>query len=561
MNPLYKQISDLQLSMADVTPESIQEIKDQILSTKYFQEEIDGQSLLLENFLTLVNIRFSHLDTIVDLFISLLNDFPNLKQLLLNKVFHFDKDDGNFLLKTNSLFFLRFCYKKDLFAIQEIIKNLQLIPNPDSYQQHITFIAFFFLDDIFYSNEEYFNIICKYRKNAETNYFFGLYMKDIPLFETMKENQFKELHLLLEKGYLDPLLVSIRNDDINMFNSLSISPNFDQNMIIKKSIFDPNYTPNSDISLIDFAILSNAISIFKMMLLNNYNLDDHIFEFAACSCNNEIIHILANEGKTPTKCLAYAAAYRPSGLFQWIIQQYYPSLDSENKEKLSQNVFDELSFAFGEAVKMNNFSCLTYCLDRSIDLCNSTNNSDFKHPLFLALNSPFILKYLLEIPEINLNPVSYNSTPFLLTVQMGNEESFNILLNKKGVNINYEDQKGMNAFMWASMNGHLSIVKSLYETHKFNINQTDSMYHETALYKACAEGRTEIVEFLLSLPEIDTSIKSNQDNTCLHISCQRNRIEIVKLLINSGKVNKLEPGFHNILPQDMTSNQEIKSLF
>jgi ankyrin repeat protein len=118
----------------------------------------------------------------------------------------------------------------------------------------------------------------------------------------------------------------------------------------------------------------------------------------------------------------------------------------------------------------------------------------------------------------------------------------------------------MNAFMFAAQNGHLNILKKLYESKKFDINETDGLYGETSLYKACSERRELIVEYLISLPEINASIKTNQDNNCLHVACQRSHVEIVKILVESGKVNKKEPGFREMTAEQMTMNDEIKKL-
>ena len=552
-----EELSEIQIVISNVTEDNISIIADKVKSVTYFKNEIDGEDLLIENFISLVPIRFKNLNVIAKLFVILCDYYSGLKTKFIDYVFNVGNDDGLFLSKLNPSFFLHYCLLNKLYTIGDIIQKLKDIPQ--NMNQNIAFISFFFIDDISKSDNDFFNYLCDVRKKAQEGYFFGPYMRDIPSFEQMKNNNFEDLHLLLKHGTLDPLLICIRNDDLDKFVEFSAQSNFDRDRIVSTSCFDPIYYPSSKMSLIEFAIISNAVSIFKTMFLSKFPLTENIFQFAVCSCNYEIIRILDNEGAITKKCLAAAAVYRPVEIFDWLLSQFYPSLTDGNQKNLSRETAEELSFLFGEAIKMNNFSCITFCIHHFPDVINCTCNSENEHPLFIALNSPFILRYLLSQPSINVNPVSFSSTPFLRAVQLGKLEQVKIFLGTDGVDLLYEDGSGMNALMFAANDGYLSILKLLVETNKYDINHF-STYHETALFVACRENRVDVVQYLISLPNIDAEIKSNQDNTCLHIACMRNLFDIVKLLVESGKVNVNEPGFHGLKPFEMATDNNIKAL-
>ena len=551
-----EELADIQLTIADVTLDTIGRVKQSIESAKVFNGD-EGESLLLDNFLSLVPIRFHNLDVITSLFSELLETFKTLKNKLEESVFSVPNDDGLFLQKRNQLFFMKSAFKHGIFPTSYIIEKIEQMP--DSHPQVKTYVAFFFIEEIANEKPEFFERMINIRKKAECAYFFGQYMQEIPSFQDMKSNSFKDLHTLLEKGYLDPTLLSIKNDDDNEFVAISAQPWFSKDRRVKQSIFDPIYFPEEDASLFDFCASCGSIKVFKIMLLSTYEVDENLFEFSVCSCNYEMVHILEQQGKATKKCLAAAAVFRPLDIFEWLIRSFYSDIFSfDGKGRLSDNSMKELSYTFAAAIDMNSFFCADFCVSHGVDV-NSSENKDDMHPLFLALKHPSMLKYLLSLEGINKNPTAYDATPFLRAVQLGNEPAFDILFSTEGIDIEFKNNSGMNSFMFAAQNGHFNILKKLFESKRFNVNDTD-MHGETALHKACIEGRSQVVEFLINQSEVNPSIKTNMDYTCLHVACMNNRVDVVRILVGSGRVNTKEPGFRNMTPEQLTTNDEIKKI-
>jgi len=59
----------------------------------------------------------------------------------------------------------------------------------------------------------------------------------------------------------------------------------------------------------------------------------------------------------------------------------------------------------------------------------------------------------------------------------------------------------------------------------------------TGLHIACERGRRDIVEYLLTLPQIQVNQKDSDGITPFHLGCEHGREEIVKILLEDKRVD------------------------
>ena len=87
-------------------------------------------------------------------------------------------------------------------------------------------------------------------------------------------------------------------------------------------------------------------------------------------------------------------------------------------------------------------------------------------------------------------------------------------------------------------NGHTQEVKRLIESG-VNINHMD-LFNQTGLMWAVAKGHNNIVELLLSQPDIDLTVQSFNDNTVLHEAVEANNVEALLMLLDHPRHGNIE---------------------
>ena len=86
--------------------------------------------------------------------------------------------------------------------------------------------------------------------------------------------------------------------------------------------------------------------------------------------------------------------------------------------------------------------------------------------------------------------------------------------------------------------GHTQEVKRLIESGA-NINQMD-VFNQTGLMWAVYKGHNNIVEILLSQPDIDLTVQSFNDNTVLHEAVEANNVEALLMLLDHPRHGNIE---------------------
>lgn len=109
------------------------------------------------------------------------------------------------------------------------------------------------------------------------------------------------------------------------------------------------------------------------------------------------------------------------------------------------------------------------------------------------------------------------------------------LLNS-GIDINSQNEYGDTPLYEASITNHIEIVELLLSYPNIVIN-AQSDRGATALFVSSSNNHIGIVELLLAHPEIDINIANKEGLTPLHVSSRFNNIEVVKLLLSRPEIN------------------------
>jgi ankyrin repeat protein len=103
-------------------------------------------------------------------------------------------------------------------------------------------------------------------------------------------------------------------------------------------------------------------------------------------------------------------------------------------------------------------------------------------------------------------------------VSNGYIDAVKALISAEGIDIDARNFAQCTAFMFACLFNHIEIAKELLEAHKktstFDINDA-STGGITAILFACMTGNIEFIKFVLSIPHINTRLKTSEGHMLL----------------------------------------------
>ena len=123
--------------------------------------------------------------------------------------------------------------------------------------------------------------------------------------------------------------------------------------------------------------------------------------------------------------------------------------------------------------------------------------------------------------------------------QKGDIDIVRILLDN-GANINFKDNYGDTALMWASIEGHTDIVQLLLDMGANLYLQNN--HGTTAILLASSNGNTDVVELLLDRGA-NPNIQNNNGNTALILASFYGNTDIVNLLNRHKAYSKIQSRF------------------
>jgi len=131
---------------------------------------------------------------------------------------------------------------------------------------------------------------------------------------------------------------------------------------------------------------------------------------------------------------------------------------------------------------------------------------------------------------INSNTVDANSIPMLvLAIREKSSNVIDVLLGDKNIDVDLSDKNGETPLMMASIDGNLTLVKTLVIGHKAQLDHIGW----TPLHYACAKGQVEVAQFLISNGATVDSM-SLGNTTPLMMAVQSGNERLVKLLLDKG---------------------------
>lgn len=166
-----------------------------------------------------------------------------------------------------------------------------------------------------------------------------------------------------------------------------------------------------------------------------------------------------------------------------------------------------------------------------------------------------MLKYLLEIPEIDFN-LQNNEGNTALHLAVGNHRisRVKLLLQKPGINVNLPNLVGNTPLMFAAELGLKEIIQSLLETPVIKINR-QNIEHKTALnqaknpetaqliqkkidqlisqaFQALAVNNTEKIKSVIAQIGLE-NIRDGEDNSLLHTAFKARNVKLIQFLLQA----------------------------
>ncbi len=251
------------------------------------------------------------------------------------------------------------------------------------------------------------------------------------------------------------------------------------------------------------------------------------------SANIEIINYLLSLGIDLNEkdlqgmpAIVYAAYYHPNPeIIELLVQK------GTNINYLTDKKENVLIFA------ARNNPCvevLEYLLDKGFDKNYVT--AEGETPILAAAQNPnyLVLEKLIE-KGANLKAVDNDKRNALFIASKCNDKPYIIsILIEKGIPVNYRDQYGNTAVLFAAQNNNVNILKTLVEKGADLNSVNDAGI--TALMSALIEGNNniEMIKYLIE-NGIDVNAKNADDLTAIMIaSASITDPEIIKLLITAG---------------------------
>ncbi|KAI5799447.1 ankyrin repeat-containing domain protein, partial [Pyronema domesticum] len=102
------------------------------------------------------------------------------------------------------------------------------------------------------------------------------------------------------------------------------------------------------------------------------------------------------------------------------------------------------------------------------------------------------------------------------------------------------DGRGQAALIWASKEGHDSVVKLLLQAEGVDGNSKDSQYGQTALLWASANGHESVVKLLLQMDGTDINFKDDDSRTALSYALIDDNALTAQLLLKAGAIDGRE---------------------
>ncbi|OHT04195.1 hypothetical protein TRFO_28365 [Tritrichomonas foetus] len=381
-----------------------------------FQSIVDFEQkpFIIQLILYLCLIRSNKINSYLNLLIKLSN--TNQEYIdSLNELFYCNKTTELFsypvtdLVGSNCYVFYQL-FKKGILDKNMVLNKIR--------GDEMTHYLFWFAP---YFEENDFIHIFELDSIGKKSHQFYEFEKKLEFYYKIKENNWKLYNEYTENCNENLFRLSIRKDDINMFQQLCSSKYSDKINIfenISKCIFDFNlYNIDNyydDHTLISFSALNGSFKCFKYLILNsenNVSLKGVIENNAICGGCPEIIHLLEqNVSESETENIKHyfrisdAYNFHHHQILQWL-KELYPERDDYYDPFISTynfidllkfpNIFNNCSYLYENYVHLRPYIPLFSDEERYNKLINCLKGNDINLliELFESINCEYLEDY------------------------------------------------------------------------------------------------------------------------------------------------------------------------
>lgn len=386
----YDVISSFADQVLDITDDSypsvIKFIEDH---SKYFFDNKSSSVSFLWNIFQCGMRNWTKLEIIYDIIVHFL---PQVKS---NDI----TDEDILGLSQGEVVYLNFLFSKKILSIESIIQ--------ESHNSIVTFI--YFLPEI----EKYDN---EYAKKREKTIMYLISEAENPealkkLYRLVKSDPEKHVINRTKCYNISSLHKSIRDDDIDGFQSLLSLNNFNINHRFEFDYYERLLSVDNEPSLIQVAAIYGALKIFKFLWMQqNIILDKNLISYAISGRNTQIIHICE------TKCsieesLKYSIMIGDQNLIDYCIDNFSDRIQlnvngyelTEHNHKLNDALKKFDSETFGLVDKRYHILGISY-----LNLILSYMNYN------MIIPNLYRILYIVENFEDNTSPFTKNTDCLIL---------------------------------------------------------------------------------------------------------------------------------------------------
>jgi len=169
---------------------------------------------------------------------------------------------------------------------------------------------------------------------------------------------------------------------------------------------------------------------------------------------------------------------------------------------------------------------------------------DGKTPLIAAAKNGHlnIVKYLLSYPQVDIDSQSNGGESPLMLASWNNHTDVVKFLVQEGANIELKRKDGPHAAYMAARKGNLDILKFLVQNAP-DVVDLEGYVRRTPLGAAALNGLLNVVNYLISQPNVDVDSQENNGFTPLMLATYKNQEKVVQILLQKGAEKSIKDTF------------------
>ncbi|KAK8895281.1 hypothetical protein M9Y10_023726 [Tritrichomonas musculus] len=484
-----KLLAQIQKSLCDLEPNATDESIDEIISkipTIYFTEK-DNLMIICELFAIYTRNKFK----------STKNNSIRLFGKIMEPIKAYLKNESSFFWNIfgGIYSFKLWMFQEGLISIETIIQSVK--------KDQTSSIIDFFFPEIIERHPEIFEKELKYKMKKKIS------EDDIINFKKIRKKYFQWIKksgdyndLSYKEIETNELRLSIKRDDIELFQKLFSNLKLSTNSKIKESLIENFLYFPKDMTLLEYAIEYDAIKIVKFLMSKNNIITDGEIYCAISSNDHEMVKTIESKNKEIFSKLSLSNSIsnwnnevtrytlNKNKKYDYIQQRDAQINDFDDLMNIFSNTFFYCNFMFFESTLVPFMKNNQYFIDQNINEILFTTFSE---------HSCFFTKIFFMHPNVDINYYSKNKHHTFLgkAICEENLKAVKLLLNHPDIDPN---KLANNIFtpliLGCGSYCCIEIIKQICRHPKFNINLRDKRYHLRAYEISLLRGNIYASQFL-----------------------------------------------------------------